>query len=289
MSFWESIYNLRGSKFFAWFLGPILLALGPTIGVLIKADIFLKTCLKIFLYLCPTLLLYAWKLICFHVKPSLEADDLEVLLEAIDYPVSKKKDRFLHKLAKFEKERRKNHAKIFKEITRPDKQIEFLLLGLYSVFREYARKIKRDAEIKVVLFEFCGESLKYLSYYKDRPKSKEDELMEDCSCVKKAYKTNKTVIVDDINKELQKENTEKCFKKTSSNRDYGSIICFPFSDSRIKDAVLVLSVYCNQPGVFIEKKMNVYRTILKKFADRILIEYSLLNLKSGNCYERQKG
>ncbi len=284
----RSLYDLRHNRFFAWIIGPLCLAIGPALNFTFSCEHLFCKLLKVVLVLWPSLGIAAWKFICACVQPALQTDDFEILLESLDQAVKKKKDRFLHKLMKFRKNKRKDYGKIFKEITKPEKQIELLMLGLYSVFREYAKKKVPNAKVWVVLFEFCGNKLRYLSYFKDRPCSEEQELLDEQSCVRKAKDLKNIIVVDDIQTELQKDPKDRCFKETSSKRNTGSIICFPVYDSRLNDSTLVISVWCDEKKVFVSQKAKIYSQILEKFADRILIEYGLLSLKKGNCHEREK-
>jgi len=277
-------------------LGPLFLySLGPLIGAIafewIPAQEFIKnhfyknfdkwvqqhTGFALFLIIFWVPLLYVLgRIVGKFLDETVSIDWLIATLEALDLPVKSKKSRFGQFVVNFLNSNPNSRKDIFREITKPKKQFERLMSGLYQLFKSICNN---DVRIVIFLYKYQNKpSLSYfISWPEENPLSNPEELLTDNSCVISSIKRKKLVIVEDIEKELKKPLSKRRFVLTSSGRNKGSILCFPINDSFLQQikTILVISIYCSSPFSFYNSKKDGYKEILRRFADRILIEYYL--------------
>jgi hypothetical protein len=211
------------------------------------------------------------------LNESINIDWLIATLETLDLPVKSKKSRFGQFIVNFLNNNPNGSRKdIFREITKPKKQFERLISGLYQIFKSIC-----NDDVRIVIFIYQNQDNPSLSYFiswpEENPLSDPKELLTDNSCVISCIKRKELVIVEDIDKELKKPQNKRRFVITSSKRNKGSILCFPIDDSFLRqiNTILVISIYCRRPFSFYNSKRDGYKEILRRFADRILIEYYL--------------
>lgn len=173
--------------------------------------------------------------------------------------------------------------RVLAKVSQAKSRLGSSLNGVYDAFRAIAANgDKESSEIWVVLFLYRtvdGEPrFIYLATYPDKePASHPDELSSRYSCVTRSVMSEekKLVIVEDIEKELDKPDRIKHFALTSSGLNSGSIICYAIrkSASCPSQDDLAISVYSGQPNSFLKTHERAYRHVLDRFASRILTAY----------------
>lgn len=188
------------------------------------------------------------------------------------------------KLLRFEgylRSRRSNSSAhdTFDAITQPRLQIAEITRGIADFFNA-TRPATKSHLIRVVLAEIEDQKIRAipLSFPNDEPiRSTVRELNKPNSAIMTSVRTKKIVVVESIVRELKK-NTGACYVDTGNDDDnVGSIICFPvLSGSTV---AFVVSVHCDEDRYFKKALTDLYTLWLKRFAIRLSLEYSLIQLK----------
>ena len=294
LSFIKRFWNNKNVQ---TFLPPFLYSLGPTIGSIAfewnpaqkfitkhfynEFDKWIQVhtglALVLVVFWVPILYIIG-KCLDYFLRQKINFEWLIASLEALDLPVKSKKSRFGEYTITFLKNySTSSNCDIFQEITKPKKQFERLIVGLYQIFKSIC-----NSDVKIVIFEYKKVSRRTLLFYfirwpEDHPLSKPEELLQENSCVISSIKRGDLIVIEDIEKELRKPKNRRNFVLTSSGRNQGSILCFPIKDTYLRqiNTVLVISIYSENPYSFQNSKKEGYKEILQRFADRILIEYYL--------------
>ena len=88
------------------------------------------------------------------------------------------------------------------------------------------------------------------------------------------------IILPDLQAELKKEMHERRFAEgNTEDSNNGSMICFPVKDTRTGAVPLVIAVKSNATNSFTTTRKKRYEYVLRRFAQRIAMEYQLRTLK----------
>ena len=195
-----------------------------------------------------------------------------------------------HKLERFDRVARDTESggltaqTAFCSITQPTVQIAELMRGIADHFN--AMRPGRNQLIRVSLAEIEADKLARIPIFfpKDEPiRSSVEELGKPNSTIMTAVRTRRIVIVESVQKELKKVRNPAFVDTGVGDDNAGSIICFPISLPNSKQIVFVISVSCDEEGYFKKALADVYFHILQRFALRVNLEYSLLQLKEKLC------
>ena len=209
--------------------------------------------------------------------------EINLLFKITDHVVGKKTERFGIKYASIIKQNNLQEIEeIFNEITQPLLQINELIEGVWQFFE--ATKSDKDVIIKVALAQMKGEYIEdFVCFYPSNygPRSAIEELQDSDSCFSKAKKTRRIVIVDDIRKESVRVKGKRNFIVTRPEfePEDGSIICYPVIIRNTQEIPFVISIFASQKNCFRQKGRERYEIILKRFGQRIALEYCLLKIK----------
>lgn len=283
-------------------IGPLLLAAPPAIITALysnpsaKAWIFINA---------PTLnhvlATYWWLLIVFSaaypiiivtlakavVKKAeangLNVDGLLALLASLDAIVGCKETRFANFAASGEKPSKEI---AFCMITQPNQQIAEIVREICNLFNAL-RTEKNKPLIRVVLAVMENGKIVELPihYPADEPiRATIKQLNDPGSAIILAAKSRKTIIVEDIKKELQRPKKKKRFVDAGNNMDnFGSLICYPIIRHGNHHVPFVISIHCDEPCYFKSNFLDLYEHSLSRFALRMNLEYNLLVIKERIC------
>lgn len=199
-----------------------------------------------------------------------------LLLGVIDKPVEKKMNRFITFLAQ-NGDKKHSPAHIFNKITQPEKQAAEIVRSIHTFFDGFSKILgENDIEFQTVLFKLENNIAKQSWCYFPESSPPEKALLGDnASLAVFSAKERKMIIIEDIASE-QKKATPRISKNCTSDR--GSAICYPVRYIQTNTVPLVIRVVANKP-FFEIKKRSYYNDVFKRFEKRILIEYSLSELK----------
>jgi len=92
-----------------------------------------------------------------------------------------------------------------------------------------------------------------------------------------AVRTQQIVVYDDIHATLQGVQHGPSFTPTSPDAsDCGSMICCPVKVRplpNIPTIPLVITIKCDEPEIFMNRKRTRYKLLLQQFVDRICLEF----------------
>lgn len=209
-----------------------------------------------------------------------------LLLTALDNVVGAKEQRFSKHLKNVRGPQPPKMGEVFSFITQPSQQLNELIQGIYSVISTLLREqgtekhvlkvnlaaVGSDGDIKAIHFHFPS----------NHPvRSDVADLNNPQSAMKWAIRTKRAVVIESICVESVKPKPKARFVVTDLARaeEDGSLICYPVVHDALGAVVFVISIHVDCPGVFKQKFLSSYNELLKPFALRIKLEYSLLALK----------
>lgn len=221
-----------------------------------------------------------------HYKQIAEKSDLSLkeqirLGQYFKLIVSEKSDRFADAIQKFHENNKTgvkiDKGQIFETITQPKNQIDIILKQLGHFF-----EVNREhRNIEVILFRPNRETKlfeHYASYPKDAiPTASKDEFHLDRGVCGKALEHHDMAVVQDIATDLKSGHpTYYAFRNSPT---VGSIVCCPVVDGRRDTIPFVLSIYIDEPNIFLESATEHLKEIIYPFNTRILMEERLRVLK----------
>lgn len=211
----------------------------------------------------------------------LDVENLLALVKSLDSIVGIKNKRFHLHTKKLDALTKEN---AFEAITDPNAQIAEIVKEIGVFFNAIGEK--RRALIRVTLAVMVDGKIDSLPifYPNDEPiTSSLDSLNSSNSAFQTAFKTKKTLLISDIQKELRKTKGQRKFAETENEADNsGSMICYPVKvyDSSIP---FVISIHSDEPGHFKDEFKEIYEHTLQRFALRLSVENSLLVMKEKLC------
>lgn len=283
-------------------VSPVFLAIPPTVIMAFYSNTILKTWVAtehtwlnlmltnyVWLFILiaaiyPTIILNLAKAVSKQANSNgLSVDGLLTLLASLDAIVGCKDARFA-KQASAADQIPKEEA--FCKITSPEIQISEIVREVCNLFNA-TRTDKKKSLIRVTLAVITDGKITDIPIYypADEPvRSAIESLNKPSSAIQTAIKTKKLVVIDDIGKELQRPKSKRRFVDTGNEVDnLGSIICYPVLYNKTGKIPYVISVHCNDAGYFKSDFRELYEHSLQRFALRLSLEYSLLQIKEKLC------
>jgi hypothetical protein len=181
---------------------------------------------------------------------------------------------------------------IFDKITQPEAQITRIGEALHSAFCLLTdRQVDGISRVKVSFALI--ENDKIIDFIFHAPphhpvKSKVDDLNNPNSGIMKAYSSGEIVVIESFLKEVSKN--DPCFvttKKGGTGED-GSMLCYTVELTSKPRRAIVISVLHSEARTFEKRYSKKYAEVLRSFALRIQLEYSLLGLKGLAQYGKQQ-
>lgn len=218
-----------------------------------------------------------------YAKPAkeLEVGDLFALLKAIDIVVGDKTKRVTSEVKRIINNNNVINELKFLQSTRPDQQIPLLIVGLRSVF-EYMDKEKTVYRVGLLRIE-NDKPIDWFSFDPASlpPRTEAQTLSAPTSTVSQCIKNKSLVIVEDIQKELNKRTKKerRYIKGNTQETDEGSQLCYPLIHPATGKVEYVFTIAGNRSGCLIEKYSELYAWVIRHFAVRVSLEHSLLIVK----------
>jgi hypothetical protein len=267
----ESLQFVQSLKISKWQRTP----LGLGLGALVCAFLF-TVCLK-----------YIWELICTTAdsQRKFSREDLNLVLTAFDKIVSLKLNRFckvyweIKNGKTFKGQKSLSQAKIFSEITKPDEQIDAIIVGLQGVLEN----LYPTASFRCALLQLDDDEkpLKWISSVGGTPRTSPDTLCNPNSTAMCAIRNRCTVVVENLQHELAKvPSAQRFIAGRPGSTVCGSQLCFPVLDVRSQRAIYVVSVSGSVAGSIQEAHTDLLQWVIGHFSQRILLEHYLVNLRS---------
>ena len=210
----------------------------------------------------------------------LEQRELLTLQRMLDRPVGQKLNRFGRVAKRLVGGAKEDVGAVFREITQPEIQIELLLESLYMFF---GHDVESKDDLKVTLARMRkGRIVAFERFLPlgDGPKSNPENLKSPDAAVNRAGKEKKTIIVNDIAKELGRKKNRQCVAGGNGSSNQGSMICFPVIDPELSDDVpFVITIKYFETNHFTAAKRRRYEFVLQRFSERIAMENRLRIIK----------
>lgn len=211
----------------------------------------------------------------------LSAEGQNLLLKSLNLPVDKKMNRFLLFL-KEHSNQKLTPGQIFKDITNPDVQLAEIIRAIHLFFEGYAKLHNRKTiNFTTVLFKIKeGRPVESWCYFPEGNRPNDELLNDSTSLAAQTVKENRMIIVEDIQKEKEKiKNNKKSKISANCQQEEGSELCFPIRLTAKNTIPLVLGVTASECFFLVENSV-LYENILETFRKRIIIEYTLSEMKS---------
>ena len=205
-----------------------------------------------------------------------------ILLETIETVVEGKRKRFARAVNNLLQSSTTvpTCSKVFKTITKPDLQIEALLSALELFFK----KKYPDIVFKIALMGIQNNSIdKWVHFlpYTARPNTDINELKSQDSTISHALNTKRIVIVEDVQKELLKNDNKKYIKGSTQSNENWSQLCYPVKSITSNEVIFVICIGAKKSNFFQDnpKSITSYEWLLSFFSSRLALEHSLSELK----------
>lgn len=242
-------------------------------------------------YLYVVLMKAIYAAIRSYAKPAreLEVGDLIALVKAIDIVVGDKTKRMANEAKALLGSNNICGQKTFQQITRPDQQIPLLISGLRSVF-EYMDDVKTTFRVGLLKVD-NNKPIDWYSFDPASlpPRTQASALKAPTSTVSQCIKSRSIVVVNDVQKELEKKNKKdrRFMRGNLQDSEEGSQLCYPIIHSATGSVEYVITVAGNRSECLKEKHSELYAWIINHFAVRVCMEHSLLIMK-GKANEPEK-
>ncbi|MCP3924776.1 MAG: hypothetical protein GY714_19540 [Desulfobacterales bacterium] len=217
-----------------------------------------------------------------HSRPKKEigVDELMWISDIIENIVGEKCKRMADHARETIKEDEICAKDTFKTITKPEQQINLLVVGLCKAFEQC---INSKVKFRVGLLKIENNKPVEWFFYEpanETPSTTAKELCATTSTVMKCIKDRGIIIVDDIQKELKRpKNKRRFIKGRTNNNKKGSQLCFPVRHRATNDIEYVVSIAGNKKECLMEKNSELYEWIIRQFSVRVCIEHSLMIMK----------
>lgn len=217
----------------------------------------------------------------FDKKKESNEKTLSALIGIINTIILEKKRRFFSTYKNLLVKETVTSDDIFLNITKPKDQIFIICNNLYAGF------INIFPNIDIRLTILCCKDSLFVScfyYYPGvNPVTTMDEFNAG-SASRYALQSKKIFLIPNTTKE---KNPKKFFHKenVSPSRIVKSILSYPIIDED-GEVIFVINISSNKENVLLKKYLEKYTLILDAFAERILIEYYLYEMR-GMCNEEE--
>jgi hypothetical protein len=208
---------------------------------------------------------------------------LSLFLRILAQIVGRKVARFHSFKLRYLGKKKADAGTIFHAITQPGDQMQEIVQGMWTYF--HSTSAERGAEIRVALAKMGGPHIEKFEYFypaNKGPRSPIEQLRNANAGFSKAKAKRKIVVVEDISSEGKKQG-ERSFVVTRAdlNDEAGSMICYPIIEpGGDGDVPFVVSVCASQAKQFKIDEQEAYKIVLEHFAQRILLESLLRDIKT---------
>lgn len=236
----------------------------------------------------PILLRAFWAWVEKRAKPErqLDLEDTLLLLSAIRTVIGEKLERFT--LQARSARAGLSSGEVFTQITQPRQQIRLLTKALHALFSA----IDSSTSFRVGLLAVRdGRPSEWVCYFPEGrvARTGAQQLAAPTSTVMRSIKAKKTVVVEDVQKELSKTSKgNRNFVKGSWGDDEpGSQLCYPIVDTANHEVVYVLAVAGGKAKSLKSSQLAIYDWLIEQIATRIQLEHCLVELKEGCSVVRE--
>ena len=232
----------------------------------------------------PAVIAVLFSILEYWLKDPSEATSAELysLLKRIDSVVGRKLERFSRYAQNM---RSKSKSEAFNAITQPQKQLQELINSLFYTLLP----ILGDESLEIVLTEIKGNlPIGYPCCMPGDAAPSEkllDKSVSGLTLFAKTAKLQSPITLQNIQKHLKEtvNNKEKRLfldlNEGASNKNIGSISCFPIYHTHQRRVVYCISVKSITPGLIANEFPSRYGYIIDCYKKRILIEYNLKHIK----------
>lgn len=191
---------------------------------------------------------------------------LKKLMFGINSVVDYKKNRF----HKSKSKNLNSSGDFFQDITQPELQIANICIAITNLLKGYTE----DEKIKVSLISCENRTFTSYLFISDETSSIEiEDLNNHDTTARKSMRTQKMIIIEDVNTKKQKESFWK-----AENSKIKSIIAYPICCGA--KTVFVLCVTSKQEQTFKNRDEKIYQFLFEEFGRRILLESYLLEIRN---------
>ena len=215
-------------------------------------------------------------------KQNLASSYSLVLLETIETVVEEKRKRFAYAVKDLINANSSSPTctKVFNTITQPQKQIEYILEALELCFK----KLYPNEYFKIALMGVENNSLKdwvYFLPYTAKPNTDINDLRNSESTISHALFSKRIVIIEDVQKELQKANNKKYIKGSTRENENWSQLCYPVKSISSNEVIFIICIGAKKANFFQNTSTSLasYEWLLNFFSSRLALEHSLAELK----------
>ncbi len=167
----------------------------------------------------------------------------------------------------------------FAEITQPKLQMCQLVRGIYGYF---SAEVLPGETLQVLLVRMennepaeVAECIPSNTY----PKTPMKDLKGKYSAMHRAARDNSMLIIPDIEAEVGRKSKKRYAPGGPGSSNTGSILCFPVRHHELDENPYVISVRVTAVNALKPADRARYELVLKRFADRLVIEHSLAVIK----------
>lgn len=217
-----------------------------------------------------------WRLKSRYKQTLRSPKALTLLINCLNMAVDTKVNRFSSLLREFRKKESYQSGEVFKAVTKPQKQLKELTGAIHKFFEFLVHgENKQDIKFETSLLAIDNNTkLPIKSIYHVPGVDPPVRIYNDItSIVSHAIQKKKTIIVDDIAREKQKKESERCISKYCTT-DHGSAICFPIKCEHTGEIPLAIRIVATGK-FFLKNNIDTYETIFKHFRIRLLVENAL--------------
>ena len=221
------------------------------------------------------------------LQEKIERDNLAssysvVLLETIESVVEEKRKRFASAVQTLLNGGSSSPtcAKVFNTITQPKKQIESIIEALELCFK----KLYPKEYFKIALMRIEDNTLKewvYFLPYTAKPNTDINELRDPDSTISHALASKRLIVVEDVQRELVKENNKKYVKGSTRDNENWSQLCYPVKSISSNEVIFIICIGAKKANFFQNNpnSLTSYEWLLSFFSSRLALEHSLAELK----------
>lgn len=282
-----------------YLVAPLLLSLMPSIVMLILVRDQYRSQLEselgftfsnlgllitaILSLLWPAVLRAIWAFVEAKSVPERELtrDDLLLVLNAVSIVIGDKLDRFSAEVRRQQSTPpHASGADIFQRITQPDAQVRALVNGVHAIFSA----LDTSTRFRVGLLDIVNDKpVRWAQYFPAGrvARTTPDELSVSSSTVMRCISRKRTVVVDDIQRELDKKKKEdRSYVKCNTDvNEEGCQLCYPIFDKPTAKVRFVLTIAGSRKDALCCRLTPIYDWILEQFSMRIQLEACLSTLK----------
>lgn len=218
-----------------------------------------------------------------YSKPGRELgrDDVLAILHSVNVVVGDKMKRFCRTLDSIGGREEVSAQDVFQSITQPDQQIGLLVSAVHGAF-DFIDNTGAYFRVGLLTVEE-GKPIEWAQFYPPErpPRASESDLAHPGSTVMNSIRSKRTVIVEDINKEVKKRKKQDRRYLKLHNRDdeQGSQLCYPVVDPSTREVVLVLTIAGDKQCCLREKHLELYEWIIDHYSVRLTLEHRLYLLR----------